>query len=412
MIIATIIGARPQFIKAAPVSRAVRAAAAAGADISEILIHTGQHYDDNMSAVFFAELGIPEPSINLGIGSGPHGAQTGAMLAGIERILGKKRPDCVLVYGDTNSTLAGALAAAKMHIPIAHVEAGLRSRDRRMPEEINRVVADRLSTLLFCPSRAAMANLAKEGIRDGVHVVGDVMAEALREAVALAKMREAHGGTKGAGSAGGAGGKADFGLARLGLEEGGYLLATVHRAENTDDPVRLKGILDALETFARQQPVIFPFHPRTRKKIAAAGWKPGREAMGAGADGGAGRAAGGKNAGRKGGRTGIRFVDPLGHLEMARLESGAAMILTDSGGVQKEAYWLKIPCVTLRERTEWIETVAAGWNILAGADTRKIIRAVRDFHRPRKHVPLYGSASRGQAASARIVALVRKSIAG
>lgn len=372
MKIATVIGARPQFIKVAPVSRAVRRAAAAGADISEILIHTGQHYDDNMSAVFFSELGIPTPDFDLGVGSGPHGAQTGAMLAALERIFMRKRPDVVLIYGDTNSTLAGALAAAKMGLPIAHVEAGLRSYDRKMPEEINRVVADRLSTLLFCPSGAAAANLKKEGIRDGVHIVGDVMAEALIEAAARARAREARGGT-------------DFGLARLGLKEGGYILATVHRAENTDDPARLKSILEALETIGRRQPVVFPVHPRTRKMIAAAGGKTMR-------------------------RPGIRFIEPLGHLEMARLESGAAMILTDSGGVQKEAYWLKVPCVTLRDRTEWVETVASGWNVLAGADARTIVRAVSDFRLPRKHAPLYGYAPRARAASTRIVSILLKKI--
>ncbi len=377
MKIATIIGARPQFIKAAPVSRAVRAAAAAGANISEILVHTGQHYDDNMSAIIFEELGIPAPDYDLEIGSAAHGAQTGAMLAAIERILERERPDVVLVYGDTNSTLAGALAAAKMNIPIAHVEAGLRSYDRNMPEEINRVVADRLSTLLFCPSKTAAANLRKEGVRNGIYIVGDVMAEALAEAARRAKKQETRGG-------------APFGLTRLGLNEGGFILATVHRAENTDDPVRLKNILDALETIAREKTVVFPIHPRTKKMIAAAGWKPEQ----------AGKT--GKTA-----ATGIRFIDPAGPLEMARLESGAAMILTDSGGVQKEAYWLKVPCITLRERTEWVETVASGWNVLAGADPKKIVRAVKNFKFPRKYIPLYGFSPRSRAASARIIAIIR-----
>ncbi|MCX6566570.1 MAG: UDP-N-acetylglucosamine 2-epimerase (non-hydrolyzing) [Candidatus Aminicenantes bacterium] len=360
MKIATIVGARPQFIKAAPVSRAIRAAAA-GRNISEILVHTGQHYDDNMSAVFFEELGIAAPDYDLGIGSAPHGVQTGAMLAAIERILERERPDEVLVYGDTNSTLAGALAAAKLSIPIAHVEAGLRSYDRRMPEEINRVVTDHLASLLFCPSPAAASNLRKEGIREGVYVVGDVMVEALTEAVIQAKKRET---TRGS----------EFGLARLGLEDGGYFLATVHRAENTDDPARLQNILAALKTISRDRPVVFPVHPRTRKMIAAE--RP----------------------------AGIRFIDPVGHLEMARLESGAAMILTDSGGMQKEAYWLKVPCVTLRDRTEWVETVAAGWNVLAGADRTQIVRAVRNFKRPRKSAPLYGGGSKTRTtAASRIV---------
>jgi len=350
MKIATIVGARPQFIKAAPVSRAIRAAASAGRNVSEILVHTGQHYDDNMSAVFFEELGIAAPDYDLGIGSASHGVQTGAMLAAIERILERERPDRVLVYGDTNSTLAGALAAAKMHIPIAHVEAGLRSYDRRMPEEINRVVTDHLASFLFCPSPAAASNLRKEGIREGVFVVGDIMDEALTEAVVRAKKRETTRGSL-------------FGLARLGLKEGGYFLATVHRAENTDDPARLQNILAALKTISRDLPVVFPVHPRTRKMIAAQPW-------------------------------GIRFIDPVGHLEMARLESGAAMILTDSGGMQKEAYWLKVPCVTLRDRTEWVETVASGWNMLAGADKKRIVQAVRNFKRPRRSAPLYGRGSK------------------
>ncbi|HNT33204.1 MAG: UDP-2,3-diacetamido-2,3-dideoxy-D-glucuronate 2-epimerase [Candidatus Aminicenantes bacterium ADurb.Bin147] len=374
MKIASIVGARPQFVKAAPVSRAIREAAAAGRDIAEILVHTGQHYDGNMSDIFFKELGIAAPDHHLGIGSASHGVQTGAMLAAVEQVLENERPDRVLIYGDTNSTLAGALAAAKLHIPAAHVEAGLRSYDRNMPEEINRVVADHLATLLFCPSRAAAANLRKEGIRAGVHVVGDVMAEALECAVAAAGRREREGRRK-------------FGLGRLGLEEGGYALATIHRAENTDDPARLKNILDALAEVARRRPVIFPVHPRTRKRIAAAGWKP------------AVRAA-----------SGIRFIDPLGPLEMARLESGAAMILTDSGGVQKEACWLKVPCVTLRDRTEWGETVASGWNVLAGADKKRIIQAVREFKRPARSSPRFGRSSASAVpASRRIVEILLNS---
>jgi len=367
MKIASIVGARPQFIKAAPVGRAIRAASSAGRNVSEILVHTGQHYDDNMSAVFFEELGIAAPDYDLGIGSASHGVQTGAMLAAIERILERERPDRVLVYGDTNSTLAGALAAVKMHIPIAHVEAGLRSCDRRMPEEINRVVTDHLASLLFCPSPAAASNLRKEGIREGVFVVGDVMAEALTDAVVRAKKRETARGSA-------------FGLARLGLKEGGYFLATVHRAENTDDPDRLQSILAALKAISRDRPVIFPVHPRTRKMIAAAPPE------------------------------GLRFIDPVGHLEMARLEGGAAMILTDSGGMQKEAYWLRVPCVTLRSRTEWVETVASGWNVLAGADKKRIVQAVRNFKRPRRSAPLYGRGSkRRTTASERIIKILLNS---
>ena len=403
MKIVSIVGARPQFIKAAPVGRAIRAAASAGRVVSEILVHTGQHYDDNMSAVFFKELGIAAPDYDLGIGSASHGVQTGAMLAAIERILERERPGWVLVYGDTNSTLAGALAAAKMHIPIAHVEAGLRSYDRRMPEEINRVVTDQLSTVLFCPSGVAAANLRKEGIREGVHVVGDVMAEALAEAVGRAKKRETPRGSA-------------FGLARLALQEGGYFLATVHRAENTDDPVRLKNILDALETIARKRPVVFPVHPRTKKMITGLGWKPERTEGGVKA-GRIGKGMAANAAGLGGERNaagaepmagpGIRFIVPVGYLEMARLESGAAMILTDSGGVQKEAYWLKVPCVTLRDRTEWVETVASGWNVLAGADKKRIVQAVSNFKRPRNSAPLYGRGSKSTApASKRIIKIL------
>ncbi|HNT32712.1 MAG: UDP-N-acetylglucosamine 2-epimerase (non-hydrolyzing) [Acidobacteriota bacterium] len=379
MKIASIVGARPQFVKAAPVSRAIREAAAAGRDIAEILVHTGQHYDGNMSDIFFEELGISAPDYNLGVGSASHGVQTGAMLAAIERVLEKERPDWVLIYGDTNSTLAGALAAAKMRLPIAHVEAGLRSYDRRMPEEINRIVADQLSTALFCPSRNAAANLRKEGIRDGVSIVGDVMAEALEYAV-VRSMREAE--------------------EKPGSGEYGYVLATVHRAENTDDPARLRNILKALEAIGRIRPVVFPVHPRTKKMIAAAGWKPA--------------AKGPEKSGARRAKTtagaGIRFIDPVGYLEMARLESGAEMILTDSGGVQKEAYWLKVPCITLRDRTEWVETVASGWNVLAGTDTKKIIRAAENFTIPEKSAPLYGRGPKSAApASRRIVDILLKS---
>jgi UDP-GlcNAc3NAcA epimerase len=379
MKIATVVGARPQFVKAAPVSRAIREATAGKArggrgDVgwrhTEILIHTGQHYDKNMSAVFFEELGIPAPDYDLGIGSASHGAQTGAMLAAIERILEREQPDWVLIYGDTNSTLAGALAAAKMHIPVAHVEAGLRSYDRRMPEEINRVVADQLSTLLFCPSRVAVENLRKEGIRKGVHVVGDVMAEALEYAVKRSRERETER-------------RGGFGLSRLGLVKRAYALATVHRAENTDDPARLKSILDALATIARKRPVVFPVHPRTKKMIAAAGFESGA------------------------GAPGIRLIDPVGYLEMVRLESGAEMILTDSGGIQKEAHWLRVPCITLRDRTEWVETVASGWNVLAGADAKKIVRAAENFKRPKRSAPLYGRGSKLTAlASKQIVRIL------
>ena len=338
MKIASIVGARPQFIKAAALSRELRRRH------EEILIHTGQHYDHVMSGVFFDGLEIPAPDFNLGIGSGRHGAQTGAMLSAIEEVLVSQKPDRVLVYGDTNSTLAGALAASKLHLPLLHVEAGLRSFNQRMPEEINRVVADRLSDLLFCPSETAVVNLRAEGITRGVHIVGDVMQDVLNWAKERAD----------AGAAG-------F-MDRMGLKERQYLVATVHRSENTDDPERLEGILKALN--ALDEPVIFPAHPRTLKVI-----HNGR-------------------AHRLGSH--VRLVEPLGYFEMVSLSRSARLILTDSGGLQKEAYWLGVPCVTLRDETEWVETVESGWNTLTGANTDKIVRTVRSFVNPASRAPLYG----------------------
>ena len=419
MKIATVVGARPQFIKAAAVSRAIVAhnqkiirlqinSGAVGdlpeavlprpgeapqpissppssADpqfIEEVLIHTGQHYDDGMSAVFFRELEIPEPQYNLGVGSGTHGRQTGEMLAAIERVLMVEKPAWVLIYGDTNSTLAGALAAAKLHIPIAHVEAGLRSFNRRMPEEINRVVADRLSTLLLCPSQVAADNLAAEGIPPGANakfqdltpkvvVMGDVMADALQFAATKAAARS------------------DI-LERLGLQPHGYLLATIHRAENTDDPRRLSNIMAALTELAAAEPVIVPLHPRTKKILAGSfpsllhRERPAR----------AGRSAPPA--------TGLEIIDPVGYFDIIALEKSARLLLTDSGGMQKEAYWLRVPCLTLRDETEWVETVAAGWNVLTGADRERIIRAARTFTPPAAHPPLYGD---GQAAEKILLAI-------
>jgi UDP-GlcNAc3NAcA epimerase len=336
MRIVSVVGARPQFIKAAALSRALRRVH------TEILVHTGQHYDRGMSAVFFEELDIPPPDVNLGVGSGSHGEQTAAMLAGIERVLLEHRPDWVLVYGDTNSTLAGALAAAKLQLPVAHVEAGLRSFNRAMPEELNRVVVDHLSTLLFCPSRTASDNLAAEGIRDGVHVVGDVMAEALAFAVERARERS-------------------DALAGLGLAEKGFVLATVHRAENADSPERLAAILAALD--AASEPVIFPMHPRTAAAVAGLGYRPAPH---------------------------VRLIEPLGYLDMVRVAGAARMILTDSGGLQKEAYWLGVPCLTLRDETEWVETVEAGWNVLVGANSAAIVDAIGRFAPSAGRPALYG----------------------
>lgn len=314
MKIATIVGARPQFIKASAVSRALRALP----EVREVLIHTGQHYDDNMSAVFFRELDVPDPQYHLGIGSGRHGAQTGQMLEAIERVLINEAPDGVLVYGDTNSTLAGALAAAKLRIPLAHVEAGLRSFNRAMPEETNRVLADHVSDLLFAPTAAAVRNLAREGITgDQVLLVGDVMYDAALYFAAKAQA-------------------SSRALETLGLEPGRYVLATLHRAENTDDRARLSAIFASLNAIAADVTVVLPLHPRTRKAL---------DAM-----------SGERRA------TGVRMVTPLGYLDMTMLERHARLIITDSGGVQKEAFFHGVACITLRTETEWVELVECGWN--------------------------------------------------
>ena len=324
MKIATIVGARPQFIKCAPLSRQLRKAAV------EVLIHTGQHYDANMSDVFFRDLDLPKPDYNLGVGSGTHGAQSGEMLKQIEQVLLKEKPDCVMVFGDTNSTLAGALAAAKLCIPVAHVEAGLRSFNRRMPEEINRVVTDHLSSLLFCPTETSVNNLEREGITGGVHLVGDVMYDALllnsKRAAEKSKILE-----------------------QLRLQPKSYFLATVHRAENTDDPSRIAAIIKAFEMISDILPIVWPVHPRTRKVLQTYGLQ------------GNGRS--------------FFIFDPVSYLDMLCLEKEARGILTDSGGVQKEAYWLQVPCITLREETEWVETLQMGWNTLAGTDPETIFAA-------------------------------------
>jgi UDP-N-acetylglucosamine 2-epimerase len=355
--VTTVVGARPQFIKAAAVSRAIADLNRAAGEprLRERIVHTGQHYDPGMSQVFFDEIGIPPPAVNLDVGSGSHGHQTGRMLEGLEQDLVASRPDRVLIYGDTNSTLAGALASAKLHIPVAHVEAGLRSYNRRMPEEINRVVADCLSTLLFCPTRVAVENLAKEGITQGVHRVGDVMYDSVLFHASQAERRS------------------DV-MARLGLKPKSFYLATVHRAENTDDPERLSAIL---ASFAQiRVPVVIPMHPRTRKTL--------------GAQAGRARLA----ATRVGGE--VRVIDPVPYLDMLALERNARIILTDSGGVQKEAYWFGVPCVTLRDETEWIELVEAGCNRVVGADPKAIGRAVADFEAagaslpPDRPADLYG----------------------
>lgn len=351
MKVLSIIGARPQFIKAAPVSRALREVA------RETLLHTGQHYDREMSRIFFDELHIPEPDYNLGIGSGPHGWQTGQMLIHIEEVLQQERPDWVLVYGDTNSTLAGALAAVKLHIPVAHVEAGLRSFNRAMPEEHNRVLTDHAADLLFCPTPNAVELLAREGITTGVHLTGDVMYDAYLYNAQLAEQRSTI-------------------LSKLDVAPKTYALATVHRPSNTDDPDRLRGILDALGSL--ETPVILPAHPRTRQAMEKMAYRPGGN---------------------------LRIIDPVGYLDMLMLEHHATRIFTDSGGVQKEAYFAGVPCITLREDTEWTETLETGWNILVGAEPARILNAARDFHPPAEQPSLYGD---GQA-SERIAAILQAS---
>jgi UDP-N-acetylglucosamine 2-epimerase len=347
--IVSIVGARPQFIKAAAVSRALRTRH------REFLVHTGQHYDYEMSGVFFDGLQLPSPDANLGVGSGSHAAQTAAMLARIEDVLLAQLPDYLLIYGDTNSTLAGALAAAKLSVPVAHIEAGLRSFNRRMPEEINRVVADHLSDLLLCPSETAVRNLADEGVSRNVHLVGDVMLDVLH----WAKQRIAE-EPRGI-------------LARLGLTKTHYLLATMHRSENTDDLARLSGILRAFNSL--DEPIVFPVHPRAKKVIKETGSR--LEAH-------------------------VRLIEPLGYLDMVALTGSARLVLTDSGGLQKEAYWLGVPCVTMRDETEWVETVDAGWNMLAGSDSDRIRDAVHTFAPNGSRPNLYGDGF----AAAKCVALL------
>lgn len=354
MKVLTVLGARPQFVKAATVSRALRAQTGA----TEVIVHTGQHFDAAMSDVFFTQMDIPRPDHNLGLASLSHGAMTGRMTEAVEDVIRREAPDCVLVYGDTNSTLAGALAAVKLHVPVVHVEAGLRSHNPRMPEEINRVLTDRVSALLFCPTDEALRNLQADGFPQPAVGRGGVVApqrafqcgDVMYDAVLYYRERA----------------RAEVPLAAWGLEDGAYALCTLHRQENTDDPARLAGILRALRAVAARMPVVLPLHPRTRQRFAAD--------------------AGAADLG------GIRIVDPVPYLEMQRLTMGAQVILTDSGGLQKEAYFHGVPCVTLRDETEWVETVAAGWNVLAGADTARIVAAVDGGVDPSRARPaLYGT---------------------
>lgn len=337
MNIVTVIGARPEFIKAGPVTRAF-----ADRNIEEILVHTGQHYDASMSDMFFEALGLRQPDHFLGAGSGTHGVQTARMLESIEALLLETHPDAVLVYGDTNSTLAGGLAAAKLHIPVIHVEAGLRSYNRIMPEEINRVIVDHISTLLFCPTQTGVDNLLNEGIGQGVHLVGDVNQDALEY------WQQSGTGRTGI-------------VDELGLRRGEYCVATVHRAENTDDPAKLHEIMTALS--AMGLPVVLPVHPRTAQALK----EPGPADF-----------------------NGIKRIPPVGFLEMLELMETSAAVLTDSGGVQKEAYMLGVPCITMREETEWVETVDSGWNTLVGADGRAILNAFQNLSTPTVRPSIFG----------------------
>ena len=349
--IVTVVGARPQFIKCAPVSRALRE------KFSEFIIHTGQHYDQDMSEIFFEELGIPKPDVNLQIGSGNHGEQTGRMLMGIEEILLQQNPKIVLVYGDTNSTLAGALAAVKLHIPVAHVEAGLRSYDRSMPEEINRVMVDHISSLLFCPTTRAVDNLKKEGISLNVMMTGDVMVDALFWIRSSLSPTDESNQDK--------------------FVPGQYFVSTIHRPANTDLIERLGEILCGLDRLPL--PVILPLHPRTKNLMKESGINETEY----------------KN---------IRFIPPQSYRSIIRLMSGAKAVITDSGGIQKEAYILNVPCITLRNTTEWMETVEDGWNVLVDADMDALHSAVSHFSRsaPGCHLMRYGDGS----ASGNIVRLI------
>ena len=332
MKILTVIGARPQFIKAIALS----VAAARADDVEEVLLHTGQHYDDNMSDVFFRDLGLPKPKYRFNIGGGSHGEMTGRQLIAIEEALIEEKPDILLVYGDTNSTLAGALAAAKMHIPVAHVEAGLRSFNKRMPEELNRILTDHVSRWLFAPTQTAVDNLRRENVGGAeIHLVGDVMYDVARLFIDNPRHRT------------------DI-AERLGLERGNYAVATIHRQENTDVPARLHAILGALAEHAERQPVVLPIHPRTAKMVRQ---DPAADVL----------------------LSRITTIEPVGFFDMATLLSGAALAVTDSGGLQKEAYFHRVPCVTVRDETEWVETIGAGWNRLWTTETYAARRDIADY---------------------------------
>jgi UDP-N-acetylglucosamine 2-epimerase len=353
----TVVGNRPQFVKASAVSQHLRESA------EEILIHTGQHYDWELSEIFFEELGLAPPDHELGVGSGSHAVQTGAVVTALEPLVGEVDPDAVLIYGDTNSTLGGALVAAKTRAPLAHVEAGMRSFDRSMPEEINRVLADSLSQLLLCSTETAQANLEREGLGKGAVLVGDVMADVALTFGPIAERRS------------------DV-LERLGLEPRGFCVATAHRAGNVDDPDRLDRLIEVLARAARVALVVFPVHPRTRARLEAAGALDGLK------------------------EREIRALDPLGYLDMICLVRASRAVITDSGGLQKEAFLASVPCLTMRQETEWVETVDAGWNRLVGLDPAAAARALEELPRPGNPtspaVELYGGGKAGERVAAAI----------
>jgi UDP-N-acetylglucosamine 2-epimerase (non-hydrolysing) len=357
--ILTIVGTRPNFIKISPLFKEFRNHKI----INPILVHTGQHYDFEMSQIFFQDLKIPKPNYNLGVGSDSHAWQTAKIMEKLEPVLLKEKPNLVIVVGDVNSTLAGALTAAKLHIPVAHIEAGLRSFDKKMPEEINRILTDHISDFLFCPTKNAVENLTKEGIKKGIYEVGDIMYDTFLKNIQIAQ-------------------KNSKVLKKLKLKPKNYFLLTLHRPQNVDNPENLKKILRAVRE--SREKIIFPVHPRTKNSLKQVSELTMKQ------------------------YNNVSFIGPLGYLEMLTLEKNSKKILTDSGGIQKEAYWLKVPCITLRKETEWKETVKAGWNILVGYDKNKILWAIKHFSPKRRWPKYFGN---GKAAK-KILKILTKNFNG